>query len=273
MTKVLAIRRAERFSPNCVERDLAIISAVRDLLEGEGLDVDLVGEESLVGDERADLVLTMGREERTLDILSRMEADGTRVINPPAGVRACRRRRVDSLMREHGLPAAPTEGKDGYWIKRADLPAQEAGDVVYAGDAARRELTLGAFKERGIDDVLVTAHVVGDCVKFYGVSRTGFFRVFYPTDDMDTKFGLERMNGRARHYGFPREGLWCDAERLSRLTGAPVYGGDAIVRHDGSYAIIDFNDWPSFSRCRQEAARAIAALAIPWTGHKQKGQG
>ena len=35
---------------------------------------------------------------------------------------------------------------------------------------------------------------------------------------------------------------------------------EAIVRADGSFCVIDFNDWPSFSRCREEAAEAIASL-------------
>ena len=48
------------------------------------------------------------------------------------------------------------------------------------------------------------------------------------------------------------------AERLAAVIGLDVYGGDCIVRSDGTFAIIDFNDWPSFSRCREEAAKAIA---------------
>ena len=32
------------------------------------------------------------------------------------------------------------------------------------------------------------------------------------------------------------------------------------MREDGSYVIIDFNDFPSFSRCRDEAAKAIVEL-------------
>ena len=47
-----------------------------------------------------------------------------------------------------------------------------------------------------------------------------------------------------------------------RISCAAIYGGDCIVRCDGSYAIIDFNDWPSFSVCRQAAARAIAKLVL-----------
>ena len=46
--------------------------------------------------------------------------------------------------------------------------------------------------------------------------------------------------------------------RLSQLVGVEVFGGDAIIDEQGRFYIIDFNDWPSFSRCREEAAMAIA---------------
>ena len=52
--------------------------------------------------------------------------------------------------------------------------------------------------------------------------------------------------------------LKADAEKTAKLIDIDIYGGDCIIREDGSYAIIDFNDWPSFSRCREEAADAMA---------------
>ena len=51
-----------------------------------------------------------------------------------------------------------------------------------------------------------------------------------------------------------------EAERLAEAVGIDVYGGDCIVGSDGTFCMIDFNDWPSFSRCREEAAEAIASL-------------
>ena len=38
----------------------------------------------------------------------------------------------------------------------------------------------------------------------------------------------------------------------------PVYGGDCVVSATGEIRIIDFNDWPSFARCREEAGPEIA---------------
>ena len=97
-------------------------------------------------------------------------------------------------------------------------------------------------------------------MKFYGVSATGFFRYYYPTDDGLSKFGQEQLNGQAHHYPFSATDLQTKAEALAAAVGLQVYGGDAIVTADGSWYMIDFNDWPSFSRCREEAAEAIAGL-------------
>jgi len=55
--------------------------------------------------------------------------------------------------------------------------------------------------------------------------------------------------------------LQYEAERLAKAVGVEVFGGDAIIRSDGTFCVIDFNDWPSFSRCRPEAACTIAFLA------------
>ena len=105
--------------------------------------------------------------------------------------------------------------------------------------------------------MVVSAHVPGDLVKFYGVG-TAFFQFFYPSDDGISKFGDEKRNGVAHHYAFEAERLHQEVVRLSQLVGVEVFGGDAIIDEHGRFYIIDFNDWPSFSRCREEAAMAIA---------------
>jgi hypothetical protein len=46
------------------------------------------------------------------------------------------------------------------------------------------------------------------------------------------------------------------------LAGLDVYGGDWIVQTDGTPVLIDLNDWPSFSPCREEASEAIAQRII-----------
>lgn len=254
------IQRAERFSPNSVAKDLAILEAVADRLRGEGHEVSVVSEGALREGmlPQYDCIFSMGRLPETLFMLKSLQ--GVRVVNTPQGVENCSRCRLESIMQQNHIPVPPQEGTDGYWLKRGDAAAQSKDDVQFAATQSDLQAKIKAFETRGISEYTVSAHVVGDLVKFYGVDGTGFFRYYYPTDDGDTKFGDEHRNGSAHHYPFSEPQLQQDAERLAEAVGVQVYGGDAIVKADGSYCIIDFNDWPSFSRCREEAASAIAQL-------------
>ena len=185
---------------------------------------------------------------------------GVSIINSPEGVENCTRSALQRIMERVGTPVPPREGVDGYWLKRGDAAAQQRGDVVFAADAQALEAAVRTMTGRGITDYVVSAHVPGDLVKFYGVVGTGFFRYYYPTDDGESKFGDEKRNGTACHYPFDVKLLLSDVEQLAKAVGICVYGGDCIVCEDGSFCVIDFNDWPSFSRCRDEAAVAIASL-------------
>ena len=261
MKHVVMVYRAERFSPNSVGRDRAIIDAVEALMKAKGHTVTSVNENELDFDCHADVILTMARSPEALDILRANEAEGCAVKNSPYGVMACRRSNIDSLMRAAELPAAPLKGNKGYWLKRGDEAAQNKEDVVFAKDENEKNIAITRFNERGVTDIVVTAHVVGDLVKFYGVRNTTFFRTFYPSDNGWSKFGDETVNGLPHHYTFPVGKLWQDADKLASLAGVDIYGGDCIVKADGTYAISDFNDWPSFAVCRDDAAEAIAMIA------------
>lgn len=50
--------------------------------------------------------------------------------------------------------------------------------------------------------------------------------------------------------------------RAGEALDVKIYGGDCIVSPDGTIRIIDFNDWPSFAPCRQEAAPYIAKCIL-----------
>lgn len=259
--KIIAVYRAERFSPNSVDRDRAILERVAALTGCSYFikEEELPAHKSMVDD--ADLILSMARGKEALEILAGAESHAL-VINSATAIARCSRSYIDSLMRNNDIPAAPLQSTAGWWIKRGDEAAQEKGDVRFAADESEKQLVLDEFRERGINNLVVTAHVVGDLVKFYGVAGTDFFFTCYPTDGNFSKFGDEKINGKAMHTEFSAVRLHADATKLARLTGIRVYGGDCIVRSDGSYAIIDFNDWPSFSACREQAAEAIARLII-----------
>lgn len=267
--KTLLIQRAACYSPNSEEKDLAILQEVGSLLE----DATIISEDDFVNrfstynqsvsSESVESVnaycqiISMARSTKALDSLEQLEQSGIRVLNPSVGVRACQRSNIDKVMRENYLPLPPDKGDDGYWIKRADAAAQSKEDVCFCHDWAEVEKIKSIFMQRGITDVVTQAHIKGDVVKFYGVEGTGFFRYYYSGDDTETKFGDEERNGKPQYYSFSSSNLQADAEKLACLLQTPIYGGDAIVREDGSYVIIDFNDFPSFSRCRKDAAKAI----------------
>ena len=267
--KTLLIQRAACYSPNSEEKDLAILQEVGSLLE----DATIISEDDFVNrfstynqsvsSESVESVnaycqiISMARSTKALECLEQLEQSGIRVLNPSVGVRACQRSNIDKVMRENYLPLPPDKGNDGYWVKRADTTAQSKEDVCFCHDWSEVEKIKSTFMQRGITDVVTQAHVKGDVVKFYGVEGTGFFRYYYSGYDTETKFGDEERNGKPQYYPFSSSNLQVDAEKLACLLQTPIYGGDAIVREDGCYVIIDFNDFPSFSKCRKDAAKAI----------------
>ena len=267
--KTLLIQRAACYSPNSEEKDLAILQEVGCFFD----DVKIIGEDELfenfstynqlisaesVGAVNAYYqIISMARSPKALDCLEQLEQRGIRVLNSSVGVRACQRSNVEKVMRENHLPLPPDKGDDGYWVKRADAAAQSKEDVCFCHDWVEVEKIKSTFMQRGITDIVTQAHVKGDVVKFYGVEGTDFFRYYYSGDDTETKFGDEERNGKPQYYPFSSSDLQADAEKLACLLQTPIYGGDAIIQEDGSYVIIDFNDFPSFSKCRKEAAKAI----------------
>lgn len=268
--KAIGIQRDERFSPNSVEKDLAILAAVVEPLGGtiiresefrESMKVSCSEVSGSANSYDGLTIFSMARLPETLGRLKVLEQQGARILNPADGVEACQRSRLVEQMRSLNIPQPPAEGEHGYWLKRGDGAAESKADVCFCKDLAELARAKEAFRQRGITDLVEQAHVVGDLVKFYGVAGTGFFRVYYPGDDGQSKFGDETRNGRPQHFAYRQEALQNDAERLANAVRTPIYGGDAIIRDDGSFVLIDFNDWPSYSRCREEAARAIRLLA------------
>ena len=265
--KAILVGRASCYSPNSVEKDGAILSAVsRQLALLDVECAEIIDENKLNQLPSADICITMGRHQATLALLDSNSAPSI-VMNSSRAIRLCSHRgHLMSVLEKAGLPVPPSEGNDGYWVKRADNYAQTAADVQYASckDEAReivRQMTL-----RGVKEVEVRAHMKGDLIKFYAVRNTGFFRYYYPGDDGEWKFTCERQNGAPRHYHFDPYLLAQMAEKAAQLTELDVYGGDCVIGSDGCPTLIDLNDWPSFSRCREEAAEVIARRVLQMIG-------
>ena len=261
--KIAFIGRAAKYSPNSVGKDTAILAAVRRQLAAYGADCGAIVMEDLptADIDEADLYVSMGRKQDTLNWLGEFEKRNIPVVNCTASVMICNQRTL--LMRvledEDGVTVPPLFGNDGYWVKRGYGSTECAEDVQYAANREEADRLCEEFYNRGIIDVDVRAHVVGDLVKFYAVRGTDFFRWYYP-DDTDQKFDYGLFNGSPRHIPFDERRLRRAADRAAAMITLEVYGGDCIIRPDGEPVLIDLNDWPSFARCRDEAAVTIAEM-------------
>lgn len=242
-SKLIAIRRDVRFSLNSEQKDREILTSVLRCL---GADILMIDEAQLTEKHIADVYLSMGRLPQTLHFLRRQMAAGALVINRPDAVEVCARKQMMQLMRKHHIPMPPVKGEHGYWLKRGDALAQRANDVVFCKDEIELEKRKAEWRQRGIEGSVESAHVLGDLVKFYCVGNH-FFRWY-------------RLHAAEEGYGFNEKELHAEALRLAQIIGIDVFGGDCIVSKDGQFSIIDFNDWPSFGPCREEAAKAIAGL-------------
>ena len=269
--RCLGVFRELAHSPGRETDDALILKEVARRLEERGFAVELeTAEELSASDEPpAPSLVVMCERLPILDRLARWEARGARVVNPSAGVRNTYRDRTAALFAASGVPfpasrlvststddaspVSPSGSRDlaGLWIKRGDVHATEAGDVVRAESTEAALAALADFRRRGVLRALLQEHVAGDLIKFYGVDsgedEGGWFEWFYHRDQV-----------LARH-PFDAAVLEAGARKAAASLGLEVWGGDAIVGADGAPVVIDLNAWPSFALYRDRAARAIAA--------------
>ena len=71
-------------------------------------------------------------------------------------------------------------------------------------------------------------------------------------------FVFEFINVTEMGIPFDEAELRLLCHKAAEVLNIHIYGGDCIVSEDGVMRIIDFNDWPSFAPCREEAAPNIA---------------
>jgi hypothetical protein len=214
----------------------------------------------------ADLYLNMCQGARASARLQRLLPRGAICLNTPTSVQACHRYRLVPQLRAHGLPfpptvIVPTDGPSAQrppvhlvtdnghpvWVKRGDVHAEVADDVV-AAPVADVASAVARFAARGVRTVALQQHVPGPVIKFYGVSGGHFFH-WYPADREAQPPVVDAAYLRSL------------ADRAAAVLGLDVFGGDAVIRPEGDPILIDVNDWPSFAPVRVPAAEAIAHLA------------
>lgn len=271
--KFLGVSRSTIFSPHSEERDAAIFFAVVDGLKDAGHTVHTISEDRLTQvPTQLSGIFTMSRSREALQLLEAAEAHNLPIFNSPKSLLENTRTKISKLFDKEDIPAPKCYDLTytclpslsyPFWIKRGEACAQDAADVCFVASEKDYNNALHQYEERNVTDLLAVEHLEGDLVKFYGVEGTDFFFSYYPTlGKQFSKFGLEEINGQPRLFPFDASALKQEADRAARLTGFVIYGGDCVISADGSFKIIDFNDWPSFSLCRELAARAIVERII-----------
>ncbi|GHT03941.1 hypothetical protein AGMMS49525_09760 [Bacteroidia bacterium] len=269
---VVGVRRGNQYSPNHIGNDAAIFALVVKSLKAKGYDVTELSEDEFQATYQTfPAIFNMARDTKSIQKLQQLEDIGTTVINSGYGVENCTRGKMTKLLLDNNIPhprclivqtdqLLPDMRFLGThcWIKRSDFHAIHREDVTYARIGEEAESIIRDYGLRGIPSVVINEHLSGDLVKFYGVRGTDFFYWFYPDDLSHSKFGLEVINGKPKGLSFDVENLKAICGRTAEILNIHVYGGDCVVDKDGTIRIIDFNDWPSFAPCRNEAAPYIA---------------
>lgn len=276
--KIAGVMRAGAFSPNHIGNDAAIFNLVAEQLRKRGCEVNVYTEEQFIGGAVSEpVILNMCREMRSIELLQKKEEEGALVINSGFAIENCIRERMTRLLMGSGIPYPESiivntdEGvrdtlrrmkMERCWIKRGESHTRHREDVCYVRHADEAQEILQEFFLRGIRRAVINRHLEGDLVKFYGIAGSSFFYWFYPMEAHHSKFGDEAINGAPHHDRFDVERLKSTCSKASDVLDVAIYGGDCIVAPDGSFSIIDFNDWPSFAPCRNEAAPHIARYVM-----------
>jgi glutathione synthase/RimK-type ligase-like ATP-grasp enzyme len=263
--RALGVYREPEFSPGKVDADAAILDGVLAELAREGFETSALDAQSFGAGApiEADIILAMCQGEKPLKRLAEAEQSGAIAINSALAIRNCYRDLLAPGLQHAGVPApagalVPTTepldlrrlfGMDlsgGLFIKRGDLHALGSEDVQRVVGRTEVEAALSGFAERGVRFAYLQQEALGSVVKFYGVSGGTYFSALPEADEIPEAAVRELAEA---------------ASNAAKALGLEAWGGDAVLSGD-RFAIIDFNDWPSFSRVRAQAARAIARRAI-----------
>ena len=255
------IRRGNQFSPNHIGNDAAIFALTAQHLRKLGCDVnEYIESDLLLQDPKEKGIFNMVRDWKSIHKLQELEDKNYFVVNSGYGIENCTREKMTRLLLSNHIshPESLILRTDDCWIKRGDFHAIHREDVTYVRNPEEARSILKEYAIRGIPSAVINEHLVGDLVKFYGVAGTDFFYWFYPSNMHHSKFGLEVINGTAKGIPFDEAQLRLLCHKAAEVLSIHIYGGDCIVSEDGVMRIIDFNDWPSFAPCREEAAPNIA---------------
>lgn len=287
--KFLLIYRAPEYSPNNVQADAAILDAVAERLTAMNHLVVSCQEGVLPDDlDGFDVILHMARRMETLLRLDRQRH--VRVLNAPHGVLNVAKSRELTLMLLDaasvpvpGWWAFDPEQDDMFvcdeqlqqllpgWVKAMRAEGARPDDVTYVASPLEADSRIIELSSQSVPDIVLTQHLEGDLLKCYCVCLPGQNEAsiwwFYPQESGYSKFGnAEVHNSELLRIPFAEAQLRLLASQISQALDLQVFGFDAIVQPvdaaqgEPLIKVIDVNDWPTFGKCRDAAADAIARI-------------
>lgn len=273
-----AISRAKSFSPGRRQiDDRKILEIVIEELKKRSYFVKRCEEinfhESEVRSGNAVAVFSMARSSKALSELSKVDVP---VINSVRGVSNCLRlQQMEILEGAYYLPVyhcCKTNDLvhkvwNSYpcWVKNADAHTTNKNDVVFAKSLYELQRAKRAMFKRNVKHCVIQEHIEGTWYKFYGVRGKGLVAICKGDgyDKLGNRYRTNCLRDHSNYYidSFPvaKEIEMIAVDAANRLD-VDVYGGDVIVTEENRVFLVDFNDWPSFRTCREEAAIMIADL-------------
>lgn len=274
------IARHPRYSPNSEARDEALFRSLVMNFAFQGVSVatfdEAVFEHRPPQLEKSTLILSMARSEAALHALSAAEECGVTVLNSPRALQKAQRTDFQQWFAESGhaakywhtsklTPELKVTLPFPLWWKRNNTATTSATDVQFVEHLTQLDEILS---EHANEDALLMEHVEGQLIKFYGVVGTNFFHAEPHTPKGFSKFGHEQHNHHkdlaisSPMWKQTLHAMHTSATQVAQQSGFSIYGGDTILREDGTFVFIDFNDFPSFSACLPEASAAIVQHSL-----------
>lgn len=272
---VTLISRHPKYSPNSEARDEALFRSLVMNFALQGVSVatfdEAVFEHHPPQLEKSTLIVSMARSEAALQALAATEERGVPVLNSPRALQKAQRTDFQQWFAESGHAAKHWHTSEltpelkatlpfPLWWKRNNTATTSANDVQFIENKTQLDVLLQQHPQ---EDALLMEHIDGQLIKFYGVVGTNFFHAEPHTPKGFSKFGHEQHNHHKNlavsspMWKQTLHAMHTAATQVAQQSGFSIYGGDAILREDGTFVFIDFNDFPSFSACLPEASEAI----------------
>ena len=268
--KIAGIMRAAAFSPNHIGNDSSIFNIVADQLRKRGCEVNVYSEDQFINNGvNEKIIVNMCREKRSIERLQHLEDMGMLVINSGYGIENCIRERMARIFIGSSIPYPETiitdtdeairerltkAGITRCWIKRGDSHTMHNEDVTLVRHPEEAQEILQEYFLRGIKRAVINRDIEGEMIKFYGILGTPFFYW------LNTRSSSAIARKQPATFDESRLKALCSA--AAEILDVKIYGGDCVLSPDGKMRIIDFDDWPSFAPCRQEAATNIAKFVM-----------